>query len=279
MKAEKINQFALSLSDDTFNALKSDFDQVLGRTLDNMENKESELAEMTIKVKIMLDKRQIADPDNGGQREIVVPKFDHKVSSVMQVKYEKKGMLSGDYELVFDRSIGKYVIRNINDGQTSMFDKEPTVEDIPSEMAAIGAGSGIALEAHQEGKPEAIDADFREVNEPKVMTPFDWVKKFIGAKLTCKEAMGIYTIRGKKREVVLSSGSDKDSPFFVTEDALKGHIDHEIECVGYPADSESTEPATIAIRCKDCNAVLFAINAPTSGEEGTTYDYEEPSHE
>jgi TRAP-type C4-dicarboxylate transport system substrate-binding protein len=112
------NVWALTLSSDTFNALKSDFDQVLRKTLTNMENKESEQAELTVKLKISLMKEQAPNFDSlipGAQREVIKPKFDHKVSSVMQIKDEKTGTLSGNYELVWDGELGQYVMREIKD--------------------------------------------------------------------------------------------------------------------------------------------------------------------
>ncbi len=49
----KNNAFALTLDSDAFGALKDDFNTILTRTLMNMEERESETAEITVKVKII----------------------------------------------------------------------------------------------------------------------------------------------------------------------------------------------------------------------------------
>ncbi|WP_195308227.1 hypothetical protein [Flavonifractor plautii] len=47
------NDLPLSLKSDTFNALCSDFDQILRSTLNGMEETEQDVAEIAVKVKIM----------------------------------------------------------------------------------------------------------------------------------------------------------------------------------------------------------------------------------
>ena len=142
----------LNLNGDTFNALKNDFNQVLRKTLTNMESKGSELAELTVKLKISLKKEE--HPCEGFHREIMTPKFDHKVSSVMQIKDEITGSLSGNYELVWDSERGEYVMREVHDGQMQFVDYGYESVSRPGEV---------------------IDADYRPVpdesepsTEPKV---------------------------------------------------------------------------------------------------------------
>ncbi len=123
------DEFDLTLTGDTFNALKSDFNQVLRKTLTNMEAKGSELAELTIKLKITLKKDTAPDFSQQVEcrRDIMVPKFDHKVSSVMQIKEEVTGSMGGDYELVWDEARDKYVMRKIVSNQMNIFDCPYTV--------------------------------------------------------------------------------------------------------------------------------------------------------
>lgn len=121
------NIFKLSLDSDAFGALKDDFDKVLTQTLMTMEQRESETAEMTVKLKIRLKKKTAPDYKEvryPAERDIVVPVFEHKVSSVLQMKFEKYGLLAGDYELVWSENNG-YYIRSVKDGQTSLFDGLP----------------------------------------------------------------------------------------------------------------------------------------------------------
>jgi len=90
-------------------------------TLSTMSTRGSEVAEMAIKLKITLRK----DSTIGNQmpRDIVVPKFDHKVSSVVQTKSEVSGTLGGNYELVWDGT--QWVMREVVDPQQTIFDVYP----------------------------------------------------------------------------------------------------------------------------------------------------------
>ena len=115
-------EWELTMEGDTFNSLKTDFNQILRKTLSNMESKSSELAELTVKVKISLKKEKERTTDDNLPRDIIVPKFDHKVSSVMQIKSEISGSLGGEYELVWDSDRGEYIMREIVDPQMNMFE-------------------------------------------------------------------------------------------------------------------------------------------------------------
>lgn len=156
----------LSLDGDTFNAMKTDFNLMLRRTLSTMERKESEQAEITIKLKINLTKDQTQDLDilaYDAKRDIIRPKFDHKVSSVMQYKDEASGTLGGNYELIWDKEHGDYVMREITNGQTSLFDNED----------AYPKSGGQTEQLYLEGKKIAelppaydiVEADYREVDD------------------------------------------------------------------------------------------------------------------
>ena len=121
------NIYPLSLNGDTFNALKSDYDAMLRQTLTKMEDLKVEDATITVKVAVTLEKDQARDFQANGydaMRDIVKPTFKHEISSAMQVKDKKTGSLSGNYELVWDRESCCFVMRPIDDGQSSLFDGE-----------------------------------------------------------------------------------------------------------------------------------------------------------
>ncbi len=122
------SQFDLNLTGETFNALKNDFNKILRNTLSQMESKSSEAAEMSIKLKISL-KKDFAQFGEMEPREVLKPQFDHKVASQITLKNELSGSLGGNYELVWDEESGEYVMREIVDGQTSIFDAEYAVVD------------------------------------------------------------------------------------------------------------------------------------------------------
>lgn len=109
------NTMELTLEGIAFNGLKSDFNTMLRKTLNKMCQKESEQAEISVKVKISFEKIE----DMG----IIKPKFDHKVSSAIQIKDEVSGCLKGDYMLAWDSSKNEYVMKPIKDKQVSIFDE------------------------------------------------------------------------------------------------------------------------------------------------------------
>jgi len=165
--------YPLTLSSDAFNALKSDFDQMLRQILLSMESKEAEEGSITVKLGISLMRDQIPDLSISAydaQRDIIKPKFDHKITSTIQYKSEKSGTLSGNYELVWDKSINEWTMRPIDNGQTSLFDKkeqtannndpENDLPDTEPKQLALGAGPARALPPIG-----ALDVDFTEVND------------------------------------------------------------------------------------------------------------------
>lgn len=119
-------EYALTLDSDAFNALKSDFNQILRSTLNNMIQKEGEKAEVKISLKITLTEGMAPDLQEvkyEAEREIIIPKFEHKVSSVMQYKDEKSGITGGaEYELVWDKDAVAYVMRPIKNAQMDLFE-------------------------------------------------------------------------------------------------------------------------------------------------------------
>lgn len=114
------NDLNLSLASSTFALLKSQFDGVLERTIENMQTKGADEATINIKLRVELDKGVRSTPD--GYVDVTIPTFTHEINSVMQVRDRACGKFIGDYQLVFDEEESKYVIREIDDGQMKMFD-------------------------------------------------------------------------------------------------------------------------------------------------------------
>jgi len=119
--------YELTLESDAFNALKSDFNMLLRKTLSTMIQKEGEKAELKLSLKITLTQGETRDLDEvryEAQREVILPKFEHKISTVLQYKDELSGILGGEYELAWDAETGTWAIRPIEDKQLSLFDDE-----------------------------------------------------------------------------------------------------------------------------------------------------------
>ena len=83
----------LSLKGDAFLLLKDDFDLVLERTVNNMKAKGSDEATITLKLNILLEKSTNFTDDD--EQEVDKPTFTFDISSVMQVKDKKSGVLGG----------------------------------------------------------------------------------------------------------------------------------------------------------------------------------------
>lgn len=155
------NDLPLSLKSDTFNALCSDFDQILRSTLNGMEETEQDVAEINVKVKITLTPDSAPDFTVSGSqqtRSITKPKFDHAVSAVIQKKEKKTGTLSGNYELVWDRETCQYVMRPIDNGQVSLFDRDKRPPEEPEEPVGLSSGKPSLPPANG-----IIDADYRDL--------------------------------------------------------------------------------------------------------------------
>ena len=115
--------YKLNIDNEAFSPMRNDFNKIIKRTVNNMESKGSNTAEITIKLKIEL----VPDflPPNSSDEEgraILKPKFEHKVSSVMNTKFEESGSLKGDYELVWDEDAQDYIAKPIGYEQTTIFD-------------------------------------------------------------------------------------------------------------------------------------------------------------
>lgn len=266
------NDLPLSLKSDTFNALCSDFDQILRSTLTGMEETEQDVAEIAVKVKITLTPDSAPDfTVAGGQqtRAITKPKFDHTVSAVIQKKEKKTGTLAGNYELVWDRETCKYVMRPIDNGQMNLFDSGEESDGAPDEPAELPAGK---LQLPPAG--DVIDAEYQVVEEGEKkeasMDAFKWLLQFAGQSMKVMEAMGNYTVRTADNKVVLSSASSPSSTFYCPAEKLKPHVGHEVECVIYG------EAANVSIECIQCNEILFSMDAPSEPDDDGSYPYQEP---
>lgn len=285
------NDLNLSLSGEAFATMRSDFNEVLHRTMRGMIDTEQDVAEIGVKVRIILTDSSAPDfTVAGGQqtREITKPKFEHTITSVIQHKEKKTGSFSGEYELVLDSETGTYVVRPIENGQTTLFDGDgPTAADgevIDADYTAVPNGDGVpalgegprALPGAAEEVEEQRDGDVPtdpedgapgdadEFEESEIdpahdpSKPFGWLRQFIGEAMHVTEAMGNFTVRTDGNKVVLSSATSPDNPFYCSKEKLEPHVGHSIVCVGYGNDGI----VDISIECEDCNEILFDIYAP-----------------
>lgn len=277
--------YSLSLSGAAFDRLRNDFDTTLRDVLAGMIDTDQNAAEINVKVKITLTDDSAPDFSvAGGQqtREITKPRFDHTVTYVIQRKEKKVGSFSGNYELVFDRASGQYYCRDIDNGQTSIFDEDRgSSEVIDAEYTAIEDGPRGLPEAAEsddvltgEDTPgdtgDAIPEAAGEFEEERIdpardpSKPFGWMRQFIGEAMHVTEAMGNYTVRTDGNKVVLSSATSPENPFYCDAEKLAPHVGHTVMCVGYGYDEDL---GNISIECKDCDEVLFSLDTPNAVTE------------
>lgn len=269
-------KYPLLLNGDTFNALKSDFDQQLRQLLSEMERRESEEATMNIKILVSLQPDQERDFEANGydaMKDIVKPSFKHEVSTVMQVKSKKSGSLGGNFKLVWDRELCQYVMKEIDNGQITIFDHE---NDTPEKDVPL---------ALPEGTENIVDADYRAVEEAegegdeediateknssdgrteKTQGTYEYLKTLVGADIKVIEAMGIYTVRTRENQIILSSAFHPNGRFYCPAETLAPHVGHAIVCIECPG--------YIAIRCDECDETLYKAEV-SAGED---YEYSDP---
>lgn len=283
------NERNLSLNGDTFDILKEQFDKILNRTIGNMEMKGADDAVITLKLSVGLEKSSV---NVGGDiKEVTKPTFKHDISSVMQVKDKVSGQTTDDYALVWDESEGKYVLRKIENGQMS-FDDYNTYDSVDAEYEELPAHENERSEAaeseeeieegnyptdSEETIPDVLESSENTSSDEEELTPYGWLKQFVGSELKVTEAMGNYTVRSEDNKVVLSSATDPSNIFYCDADKLAGHVDHVLKCeCGWGSDTEDSNKC-IKIVCADCDEEIFRMYDDAADEdEGGSYNYEEP---
>ena len=275
------NDLALSLKSDTFSALKEDFDSILAKTIGNMEMKGAEDATITLKLGVSLEKSSISGPN--GIQDITKPSFKHDISSVMQVKDKKSGALTGDFELVWDQDEGKYVMRRIDNGQTTLYQDEPgyvdadykDLRDEQKSLPAVREGSRFDGEDLSPIEDKNTAADHTEENSE------------ISEKEPAFDELELITSsEDEDSQVVLSSSEAEHSFGFCPSETLEPHLGHQLACVGYKNDRGNI--SHISIECETCGETVIEVDDPATNSEeeyildvepDDSYFYDDPEEE
>lgn len=118
----------LRIEADTFEKLRRDANIVLQKVLGTMKDKASAEGKVSIALDIKLVREFIPnfDPEIEGEtREILKPKFEHKVTSAINIKNEEKGGVNPEMAMVWDDDKQEYVLTYVNNTeQRSMFDSD-----------------------------------------------------------------------------------------------------------------------------------------------------------
>ena len=152
--------YVLSLSADTFNAFKMDFDSALQRLLQKMDRLQSDSASINCKISVALTPASERNFDATREEDtvqVMKPSFSHEISTEIKVKDKTTGNLSGNRKLVWDEELMEYVMKDIDDGQTSLFDTAQSRQN---------AASPVEQEPPQ--LPEGIvDVDYTVISDDK----------------------------------------------------------------------------------------------------------------
>lgn len=118
----------LRIEAETFDKLRRDTNIVLQKALGTMKDKGSMDGKVSIALDIKLVREFIPnfDPEVDGEtREILKPKFEHKVTSAINIKNEEKGGVNPEMAMVWDDDKQEYVLTYVNNTeQRSIFDTD-----------------------------------------------------------------------------------------------------------------------------------------------------------
>lgn len=192
----------LKITGPAFDSLREDFDDMLSRTVESMDEKKAENASVTMKLGIEMEQVQL---ENG--RKITRPTFKYDISSVLQVKDRISGTLVGDYEMFYND--GAWHMRLIDDGQTNIFDADYTVvSDGPDSQRGLTDGG-------------------------KALSDFEWLLSATMAggreDLAVMARNNVTFLINGKNKVLLSSSCSPKSQLFLNSRELAEHADHRMD--------------------------------------------------
>lgn len=160
---------------------------------------------------------------------------------------------------MWDKETCTYVMRPIDDGQTSIFDGESGGNDHLADTRGLPASGG-----------GVIDAEYSEVEDDPAgdsaegtggdREAYNWLRQFIDCEMKVLEAMGNYTVRTADNKVILSSAANPDMPFYVNAEVLAPHVGHSLTC--------TEGPNTVVIMCEDCEEVIYRMEDPDAADDG-----------
>jgi len=118
----------LRIEAETFDEMRKNINIALQRMLKTMEEKNSMDGKIGVSIDIKLVQDFIPNYDQkieGDTREILKPKFEHKVTSTINIKNEEKGTTNPEMAMIWDDEKMEYVLTHVNNTeQRSMFDTD-----------------------------------------------------------------------------------------------------------------------------------------------------------
>lgn len=262
--------YVLSLSADTFNAFKMDFDSALQRLLQKMDRLQSDSASINCKISVALTpapERNFDATQEGDTVQVMKPSFSHEISTEIKVKDKTTGNLSGNRKLVWDEELMEYVMKDIDDGQTSLFDTvqsrqnaAPPVEQEPPQL------------------PEGIvDVDYTVISDDKgyimrnpdkcgIKDQWGILKVLVGERMTVSRSSGHCYAETADGIIALGSAYLAEDPRYVDDSILEPHLAEEIACNGFGTVQvgDHEEPEKIVVECLECGGILLEVENPNA---------------
>ena len=126
----------VGIQGDAFEKLREDFDKILNGTINDMKEKESLNAKLTVTIDISIcpTSAPIYMPDGTTTfRDVFIPIFSHKVASDMHIKKQESGAYTEQCELIEDPATGKYILVPFDGGQLTLTEEVEHNEHVPYE--------------------------------------------------------------------------------------------------------------------------------------------------
>lgn len=154
----------ITLDSETFEKARQNFDVLLQKLFQKMEQNNSDEGSITLKVDITMTDEYVNDED-GNSHRISKPSLKHKVSTTVPVKDSFDGKKDTGMELVYDEELKRYVLKYVSSGgQRSIFD--PEYEDVingtareVTEGPALIEDKSICEEEDENVEEEAVNGD------------------------------------------------------------------------------------------------------------------------
>lgn len=265
--------YVLSLNADTFNAFKHDFDGSLQRLLQKMDKLQSDSASITCKISVSLTpapERNFDLNSDGDTVQVMKPTFSHDISTEIKVKDKTSGYLAGNRKLVWDEELMEYVMKDIDDGQTSLFDTDHqncknTVSPVEPEPSQLPEG---VVDVDYTVISDDLSYILRNPDKCGVKTRFDLMRLLVDSHLTVGESAGHCYAETDDGTIAFGSAFMAADPRYMSDSILRPHLHEEIICneAGTVQVGDHKEPATISVECLDCGGILLEEYNPNAEE-------------
>lgn len=114
----------ITMDSDTFAQVRENFDMLLQRLFQKMQQNNSDEGSITLKIDVNMSDDYIPD-ESGTARRISKPILKHKITTTVPVKDSFDGKKDTGMELVYDEELGRYVLKYVSaGGQRSIFDAD-----------------------------------------------------------------------------------------------------------------------------------------------------------